>query len=289
MVRRFLRPALLGLGVPRLVVVVAVEHDPLALVVGVLDHGVHGIHEVAAARLGLELVGQLVDGLGHDRVQNRVGEGQRHAGSQRSELELVAGERERRGPVAVAAVPGHVGEDGRAELHRGAGRVGIAVAGRETGEHLLELGPEEDRDDRGRRLVGAETVVLADVGHRGAEQALVLVDGLHHRGAEEQEAHVLRRRRPRARAGCGRRRCPSTSCCACPSRSRPRRASRAAGRRARTCGPGASSPASSAAGDRSPRWSSRRSARSRTGSGRPRCGGSSRARRAEPGRAPSPS
>ena len=37
-------------------------------------------------------------------------------------------------------------------------------------EDALELGAEEDRDDRRRGLVGAEAVILADVGDRGAQQ-----------------------------------------------------------------------------------------------------------------------
>ena len=58
-------------------------------------------------------------------------------------------------------------------------------------EHLLELGAEEDRDDRRRRLVGAEAVVLARRGDRRAQQPLVLVDGLDHGRAEEQELEVV--------------------------------------------------------------------------------------------------
>ena len=58
-------------------------------------------------------------------------------------------------------------------------------------ERLLELGAEEDRDDRRRRLVGAEAVVLADARDRRAQQGRVVVDGSDHRGAEEQEDQVL--------------------------------------------------------------------------------------------------
>jgi hypothetical protein len=57
----------------------------------------------------------------------------------------------------------------------------------------LELVAEEDRDDRRRRLVRAEAVVLARVGHRGAQERLVLVDGRDDRRAEEQEPQVRRR------------------------------------------------------------------------------------------------
>ena len=59
---------------------------------------------------------------------------------------------------------------------------------------LLQLGAEEDRDDRRRRLVRAEAVILADVRDRRAQQRLVRVDRGDDRGAEEQELEVLARR-----------------------------------------------------------------------------------------------
>ena len=67
-------------------------------------------------------------------------------------------------------------------------------AGLDRQERLLELGAEEDRDDRRRRLVGAEAVILAGVGDRRAQQLLVRVDGLDDGRAEEQEQQVLVRR-----------------------------------------------------------------------------------------------
>ena len=70
----------------------------------------------------------------------------------------------------------------------------VALAGGDRLEDFLQLAAEEDRDDRRRRLVGAEAVVLADVGDRGAQQPLVLVDRLDHRRAEEEEVDVVGRR-----------------------------------------------------------------------------------------------
>ena len=70
---------------------------------------------------------------------------------------------------------------------------GCDFAGLDRAEHLLELGAQEDRDDRRRRLVGSEAVVLPGARDRRAQQRLVLVDGLDDRRAEEQELQVLRR------------------------------------------------------------------------------------------------
>ena len=52
----------------------------------------------------LQLGGDVVERLGHDGVEHRVGPGDAGARAHGAELELVAGEGERRGPVAVAGV-----------------------------------------------------------------------------------------------------------------------------------------------------------------------------------------
>src|SRR4029453_11535787 len=105
-----------------------------------------------------------------DRVQDGVREGKGGARADRAELELVAGEGKRRGPVAVAAVLRQRGQNRRAQLEEGSRRVRIALAGGDRLEHLLQLGAEEDRDDRRRRLVGSKAMVLADARDRGAQQ-----------------------------------------------------------------------------------------------------------------------
>ena len=79
-----------------------------------------------------------------------------------------------RSPVCFGSARQHR----RAEPHELARRRHVDLAARERVEDVLQLGAEEDRDDRRRRLVGAQAVVLPGGGHRGAQQALVGVDGL---------------------------------------------------------------------------------------------------------------
>ena len=187
--------ARLGLVVPLLRVVVAVEDDLLVRAVGVLDHGQHRLGELGAVlQLGLERLGHPVDGLRGDRVEHRVGEARRHRRAQRPELELVAREGERRGAVAVAAVLGQRRQHRRAQAQVARGRGRVAGARLDRVVDPLQLGPEEDREDGRRRLVGAQAVVLAGGGDGGAQQGLVLVHRRHDRGAEEQEEQVLVRR-----------------------------------------------------------------------------------------------
>ena len=75
------------------------------------------------------------------------------------------------------------------------GRLGAALLDllEDVGEHVAE----EDRDDRRRRFVGAQPVIVAGAGDAGAEQALPLVDRAQDRRAEHQELQVVvRRSRP---------------------------------------------------------------------------------------------
>ena len=217
--RRFSSPRFSASAVPLLGVVVAAEDDLLVVGVAALqDRGQRDLEHRPVTQRVLELLGEIVDRLGDDRVQHRVRERQRHARAQRAELELVAGERERARAVAVAAVLGQRRQHGRSEAQERLRRRLRDLAALDRVEHLLELGAEEDRDDRRRRLVGAEPVVLALRRDRRAKQALVLVDGLDHGRAEEQELQVLARRVAGLEQVLARCRCPSTSCCACPSR-----------------------------------------------------------------------
>ena len=215
------QPALLGLLVPLLGVVVAVEDDLLVGAVGVADDGDDRLVDRACRPSSASRARRSAASIASATIvfSTVFGKRERHARAERAELELVAGEGERPGPVAVAAVLAAArGSTSVPRPRKPLRRRGVALAGLDRVEDLLELGAEEDRDDRRRRLVGAQAVVLADVGDRGAQQRLVLVDGREHRGAEEQELEVLVRRVARARAGCRPCRCPSTSCCACPSR-----------------------------------------------------------------------
>ena len=57
--------------------------------------------------------------------------------------------------------------------------------------HLAEVVAEIDGHDRGRRLVRAETVVVARGGDRRPEQILILVDRLDDSGEENQKLQVI--------------------------------------------------------------------------------------------------
>ena len=57
----------------------------------------------------------------------------------------------------------------------------------------FQLAAKEDRDDRRRRLICAETVILTDVGDAGPQQLLVAVNSRDHGNAEKEELNVFGR------------------------------------------------------------------------------------------------
>ena len=91
------------LGMPLLGVVVALEED---LLVGPDDRRQDPGQAVEVAGLELlELVGELLERIGDGRVEDRLRPVDRRRRADGAELELVAGEGERRGPVAVRVRP----------------------------------------------------------------------------------------------------------------------------------------------------------------------------------------
>ena len=187
--------ALAGFLLPLRRVVVAVEDDPLVLLDDLGEELADGLVQVLAlGRRRLELVGDRVERIGHRRVQHHVREGDALPRRHGAELELVAGERERAGAVAIARVARQLRQHADAEVLNAAllGGLGAALLDllEDVGEHLAE----EDRQNRRRRLVRAKTMIVAGAGDAGAQQSLPAIDGAKHGRAEHQELHVVVRR-----------------------------------------------------------------------------------------------
>ena len=189
-----LEAALGGFLVPLLGVTVAVEDDATMLGQDVLQDDLEGGVEVALLGLDLfgELIGELVEGVGHDRVEDRERTGHREGGADGAELKLVAREGKRARTVSVASILREDRQRIDAERHV------AALAGGGSSAALLHLlddfvehVAQVDRDDGGRGFVGAEAVVVAGRGDGSAEQTLVQVDGADDGGAEGQELRVL--------------------------------------------------------------------------------------------------
>ena len=113
-----------------------------------------------------------------------------------AELELVAGEGEGRGAVAVRGVLLDRGQGGtpRSMLVRPCSLGGVVMD--EGLDDLVQLVAQEDGDNGRGCLVGAQTVVVAGGGDAHAQQVGVGVDGLDEGGQEDEELQVLVGRAP---------------------------------------------------------------------------------------------
>ena len=180
--------ALGGLLSPLGAVAVAVEDDVLVVGQGLLDPG-HGVG--LKARAALHGVGEILELLGNGRVEHHVGVGQVLARTSGAELELVAREGEGRGAVAVGGVLGKVGQHRHAQVHA---LLVVALVGLALDDGLddaVELVAQEDGDDCGRCLVGAQTVVVTGRGNADAQHLLVIVHSGDDAGEEDEELQVL--------------------------------------------------------------------------------------------------
>ncbi len=132
-----------------------------------------------------------VERFGEDGVDRHHRTRDRLPGAHRAELEAVAGEGEGAGAVAIARVlrerRQRVDADRQMVLGLRGGRAALGDLLEDVGELLAE----EDRDDRGRRLVGPEAVVVRRRRDDRAQQGAVLVDCADHGAAEDQELRVL--------------------------------------------------------------------------------------------------
>ena len=140
----------------------------------VLDGGVEAL--AGADRL-FQGRRHVIERLGHDRVQDGVRAGDRLRRADGAELELVAGESERRGAVAVAGVLRQLGQHADADVEHAARFGALGVAFFELIDDVLELRAEENRNDRRRRFVGAEPVIVGGVRDADAQQFGILGHG----------------------------------------------------------------------------------------------------------------
>ena len=186
--------ALGGLVDPLLTVAVAFEANGLALLDELLDLLEEGfVLLVSPGNAGVDGGLEHVQLLGHDRVEHGHRNGAVGRTAHGTELELVAGEGKRRGPVAVGVVEQHFRDAADLELH---GR--LLVRAHLAGGHVLldgveqlgQLGPDEGADDGRRCLIGSETVIVSGAGNGGAQDVGMTVDGRDRVHEEGQEAQI---------------------------------------------------------------------------------------------------
>ena len=149
------QPGLFGVLVERVGVAVAAEQRALVLLDGLADDLVGGLARV-------DLVAHMLQAVGHGRVDHGQRERDVLVPADGAELEAVAAPGERRGAVAVLQIGAHIG-DRRDDLDLlTLGSVSGKAAALGNRLHMgFEVLAEMERDDRRRRFLGAEPVVVA--------------------------------------------------------------------------------------------------------------------------------
>ena len=141
-----------------------------------------------------EIRGDVIEALGHDRIEDRIRARDVGAGADGAELELVPGERERTRPVPVSRFLGKLGKNRHAGLKHTALFASLGGAFFDLLDDVVELVAQEDRDDRRRGLVGAQAVIVVRRPDRHAKHIGILIDRANNRRHEHQELRVLMRR-----------------------------------------------------------------------------------------------
>ena len=171
-------------------VVVAVEDDALMFRDSAADQLLQSGREI---RRLLQFVGKLGKLLGHNGIEYDIGTGYGELRAQHAELELVAGEGKGGGAVAVGVVLGEARKDMDPHLHVLLILMAVVIALFDGGKDSGQLIAEEHGNDGGRRLVGAQPVIVARAGNGDTQQILVFVHRLDDGGEEEEKLGVLLR------------------------------------------------------------------------------------------------
>ena len=171
-------------------VAVAVEDNLLVFLDNLLQQVLQFFVELVGRNV-LHLVGDEVEGFGHNRVEDDVRFGATLAGARSAEFELVAGEGERRSTVTVGSVARERRQRVRTELQCTGLLAGLRIALLELVDDVGELVAEVHGDDCRRSFVGAETVVVTGTCNSHAEQVGVGVDSVDHSAECGEEDGVL--------------------------------------------------------------------------------------------------
>ena len=134
---------------------------------------------------GLETVGKALEHIGDDGVDKSVRQGSGLGRAYHAELELVSGEGEGRGAVAVGVIPKDIGQLRGTQTHIAAVGVNLTVPVGGLFQHAAEVIAEEHGDNGRRGLIAAKTVVVVG-GSAGQPQQVGVAVHPFDEGAEHQ-------------------------------------------------------------------------------------------------------
>ncbi len=120
-------------------------------------------------RSGFQFLSKLPEFFGNRSIQHNIWTGNIKSRTQHTEFKLIAGKRKGRSTVAVSAVLGDIRQDRSADIHHRAGDIGIIRARNDGFQNGFQLIADKHRNNRWRRFIRAQTVVIARVRNRNAQ------------------------------------------------------------------------------------------------------------------------
>ena len=177
-----------GLLLPFLGIAVAIEDNAPVVRQGLANQLLQGCFKI----LGLfQLIGKAAQLFGHNGIQSDIGTGDGLGGAQHTQLELVAGEGQGAGTVAIRGVLGNGGHHVHANAQQALFRLRIVGPIDDGLDHGIQLIAQEDGNDGRRRFVGAQAGIVAGRGHCAAQKLLIFINALDKGCQENQELSIL--------------------------------------------------------------------------------------------------
>ena len=175
---------------PGNVIAVAVENNSLVLRERLLDERLQVFLEILTLFQNLRKASQF---LRHNGIERDIRAGDRLRTSQHTELEFIAGESHRRSSIAVGVIHRNRRQGINPDEQLPFSLVMKIFALNNGFNHSLQLIPQKDGNDGGRRFLSPQPMVVARKGNGCADGLLVFIDSLDKSRQEEKELCVLTR------------------------------------------------------------------------------------------------
>ena len=173
---------------PSIGVAVAIEDDALMCLIGFFNQIINCSLQIRSI---CQLSSELLQLFCYDSVEHDVRAGDGEHAAQHTELELVAGEGERRGSVSIGVILNQSG-DGVIAYFNVAFRIAVVyLVSSDCFKNCGQLRAQEHGNDSRRSFVSTQTMVIAGAGYRYTQQVLIFINSLDDGCQEGQEAQVF--------------------------------------------------------------------------------------------------
>ena len=179
---------------PFLRIAIAIKNDSFMLHIGSAYQLMHCRVEILCL---LQLIRKFLQLLCHNRVQGKIRTGNGCRGRRHAEFKFIPCKGKGRGSVSVRCVLFQCGQRVYTNPHSAALQAACCSAMLNLVENILQLVAKKDGNDCRRCLLRAETMIVAGVGCRKAQQFRVFIHALDNRAQKYKELCIFMRCFPR--------------------------------------------------------------------------------------------